>query len=617
MFSKDSIRIFSIRFIRFASFGLLLLLYFFFHMHFQAHGQESSKSEAISPSVSTPILARSWTGTLESGVTRLKLGLHFTLNSEGTWKGTMDSPEQRAFNIPMDSVVLAGDRLRFEIRSVRAKFDGIVSTNPTRIQGSWTQGTNIQVVLHVDEKSQPAKAVVMDSFSGTWNGHIELEKTKLAMVLHLSQDDDGKWRGALDSPEQGAMGIPVDLASVNGKEIYCEIKSAGASIKATLSEDSQTIEGMWVQGEKYSFRLHRSSVPKIVLHRPQTPRAPFPYRTEDITFENKTAKIRLAGTLTLPDGTGPHPAIVLISGSGAHNRDEEMNEHKVFFVIADYLTRKGVAVLRYDDRGTGESTGAFSGTTTLDFADDAISAVEYLSGRSDILVEQIGLLGHSEGGIVAPIAEVKSGKVAFVVLLAGPGVDGEQLLYEQSRRIIASNGGSEEVIEENRLVQEELFRIVATESNASIAETKLKQLSETKAAQHKENGWSNQKIEEWNSAFQADCTRVNSPWFRMFLTLDPADWLRRVRAPILVINGDRDTQVVPDQNLPAIENALKLGGHSSYVIKRLPQLNHQLQTCKTGSPEEYREIEETIAPIALEAVAEWVLKTIESKNTQR
>jgi uncharacterized protein len=462
--------------------------------------QEAESVESIAKT-----LKHDWIGALEVGQNKLKLGLHFKRDTNGNWSGTMDSPDQGAFGIPMDDVSLEGNEVRFEIKRVQAAFDGIVSTNPNSIEGTWTQGIAIKVKMIVDED-------------------------------------------------------------------YSEDK---------ITPDARP--------------------------RPQTPKGPFEYASEEVVINNESAKVRLAGTLTLPKGNEPFPAIVLITGSGAQNRDEEIEGHRIFFVIADHLTQRGIAVLRYDDRGCGASTGVFGTSTTMDFASDAIAAIEYLKTRSDIDASRIGLLGHSEGGLIAPIAAVKSRGIAFIVLMAGPGVNGEQVLYQQSNRIIASNGGSEDVIKENRLVQQEMFNAVKSAADEATARSALMKLMLAKEAKHKQDGWTPEKIEVWKQNFIADCEGVNTPWFRMFLTLEPSNWLKQVKSPVLAINGESDTQVDADQNLTAIENALKIGDHKDFTMKRLPGLNHQFQTCKTGSPNEYGNIQETIAPLALETIASWVI----------
>jgi uncharacterized protein len=597
------------RFVNRISQALLSILILCWSIVFELHGQDT-----LATNTAITTLATDWSGVLEAGKTQLKLGVHFKLDSKGKWTGTMDSPDQGAFGIPMDSVSLEGNKLEFEIKRVQAKFAGNVSVDLASIEGNWTQGISVKVKMQIDKNYKRPMIMVKDTFEGDWNGSISVGKSSLAMILHFRQDASGKWMGSMDSPDQGAFGISIDKITVEGKKISGEIKSASSSFIATLSEDAQELTGTWTQGDELSFELKRSAVTLAPPNRPQTPIGPFPYRSEEVTFENRSANIQLAGTLTLPEGEGPYPAVILITGSGPQNRDEEIAGHRIFFVIADYLTRKGFAVLRYDDRGVGASTGVFDESTTVEFVDDAISALEFLQGRSDIYAGRVGLLGHSEGGIIAPIVEVKSGKVAFLVLMAAPGVNGEQVLYEQAKRIIAANGGSKDLIAENRLVQEELFQIVKTESDRTFAASRLKELTEKKVAMHKDEGWSTEKIDAWKMGFVSECNQVNSPWFRKFLTLDPSDWLKRVKAPVLAINGELDTQVIPDQNLPAIESALIQGGNSSYILKRLSELNHQLQKCKTGSPSEYHEIEETISTSALETISDWLISSAHQWN---
>jgi fermentation-respiration switch protein FrsA (DUF1100 family) len=331
------------------------------------------------------------------------------------------------------------------------------------------------------------------------------------------------------------------------------------------------------------------------LHRPQEPKSPYPYRVEEVVYEN--AGITLAGTLTLPDSGAPFPAVLLISGSGAQDRDETMFGHRPFLVLADNLTRRGIAVLRVDDRGVGGSTGDLSQATSEDLADDVLAGVEYLKTREEINPQQIGLIGHSEGGIIAPIVAVQSPDVAFIVMMAGTGLPGEDILYTQGALIARANGVSEEEIAQNRVLQERLFAVLKQEQNDTVAEEKLREiLDET-------------ELSEENK--QTQIQTMLTPWFRYFLTYDPAPTLMNVQIPVLAINGEKDLQVPPKENLQAIEEALEAGGNQDYTIKELPGLNHLFQTAQTGLPSEYAKIEETMSPSALTVIGDWIVHQIE------
>jgi pimeloyl-ACP methyl ester carboxylesterase len=346
----------------------------------------------------------------------------------------------------------------------------------------------------------------------------------------------------------------------------------------------------------------QSSAPKTITSpiRPQEPKKPYPYDEEEVGYENKRVGVRLAGTLTIPRGQGPFPAVLLITGSGPQDRNESVAGHKPFLVLADHLTRQGIAVLRVDDRGVGGSTGSVPNSTTEDFAADVTVGIEYLKTRKEINPKQIGLIGHSEGGVIAPMVAAQSGDVAFIVLMAGTGLAGEEILYLQGQLILKANGASAGQLAKQRATQESMFKILKEENDPVTAEKRLQEeLSKSLTAEERK------KVEQ---AIAVQIKQVNTPWFRYFLTLDPRPALRKVKCPVLAINGENDLQVPATENLREIEAALKAGGNRDIAIVRLPKLNHLFQTSETGSPSEYIKIEETIAPIALKTMGDWVLK---------
>jgi hypothetical protein len=310
---------------------------------------------------------------------------------------------------------------------------------------------------------------------------------------------------------------------------------------------------------------------------------------EHVAIVNAPGQAVLDGTLTVPEGKGPFPAVVLITGSGAQNRDEEIFGHKPFLVLADHLTRRGIAVLRYDDRGVGKSTGSFASATSEDFASDAWAAWQTLSARPGIDPKRTGLVGHSEGGIIAPMLAAAHPEIAFVVMLAGTGVTGEQVMLAQAAAIMKASGATDAAIASYTGLQKQIFTVLREETSmARIAE----RLSAIPAGS--------------KEASAALVKQSASPWLRFFATYDPAPALAKVRCPVLAIAGGLDLQVLPDQNVPAIEAALKQGGNTDYTVRRLPGLNHLLQTARTGLPAEYAQIEETMAPAALDAITAWI-----------
>src|SRR5215831_13352939 len=344
------------------------------------------------------------------------------------------------------------------------------------------------------------------------------------------------------------------------------------------------------------------------LNRPQEPKKPYPYDEEEVGYENRRDGVKLAGTLTFPRGKGPFPAVLLITGSGPQDRNESVFGHKPFLVLADYLTRQGIAVLRVDDRGIGGSTGSVPNSTSENFATDVMAGIEFLKSHKGINPKQIGLIGHSEGGLIAPMVAAQSNDVAFIVLLAGPGLPGEEILYLQGAAILKASGASAEVLARQRASQEMIFAIVKQEKDNAVAEKKVREGFDKQMA-----GLSEAEKAQANQTPDAQITAVLSPWFRYFLTYDPRPALARVKCPVLALNGENDLQVPVTENLREIEATLKAAGNKDVTIVRLPKLNHLFQPSETGSPGEYGKIEETFAPVALKTIGDWILKRGEAK----
>jgi pimeloyl-ACP methyl ester carboxylesterase len=385
-----------------------------------------------------------------------------------------------------------------------------------------------------------------------------------------------------------------------------ESKPIGARYTGKRNERGTAFEGEFTQlGTKLPLRLAKTDKVSEPA-RPQTPKPPFPYRSEDVTYEYKAGRVRLAGTLTLPRGSGPFAAVILITGSGAQDRDETILGHKPFLVLADYLTRRGIAVLRVDDRGVGGSTGKISSSTSEDFAGDALAGVAFLKGRKEIDPRKIGLMGHSEGGLIAPMAAARSNDVAFIVLLAGTGLPGSEILVAQGELILKANGASESELKLQRQIQKRLIEIISSEPDEKVAGAKiaaaLKEiLAALPAAEKEALGEGGGQLSETN------INRFNNAWFRYFLAYDPRPTLKKVRCPVLAMSGEKDLQAPSRRNLAEIAGALEAGGNRNVKTVALPGLNHLFQPCKTGSPSEYAAIETTMAPEALKTVGDWIL----------
>jgi hypothetical protein len=437
---------------------------------------------------------------------------------------------------------------------------------------------------------------------GSWAGTLKISNVELRIVFNVIKDASGKLLANLDSPDQGAYGIAVDEVIVKGDSIKFIVGVVKGFYAGKIFPDSLKIAGVWNQGGR-ALPLDLRKTEKLEKpKRPQEPKEPFPYRSEEIKFVNTEAGDTLAGTLTLPDEAGPFTAVILVTGSGPQNRNEELLGHKPFLVLADYLTRKGIAVLRYDDRGIGESTGDFRIATSEDFADDAIAAVEYLKTKNEI--NKIGVAGHSEGGIIAPMVAVQSNDVDFIVLIAGTGIRGDSILMLQTELIMRASGSDEATISRDLGIYRQIYSILVSDNDdeaikqdlSAILDDSYKYLTEEEKV---EVGTKEQMIE-------MQLNVLLGKWFRYFIKYDPYPTLKKVKCPVLAINGEKDLQVPPKENLSAIEKALKEGGNKNYKIVEMPGLNHLFQKSATGSPTEYGNIEETFSPDAMKVISDWI-----------
>ncbi|MDH5385453.1 MAG: alpha/beta hydrolase [Candidatus Aminicenantes bacterium] len=445
---------------------------------------------------------------------------------------------------------------------------------------------------------------------GIWQGTLRFSGIELRIVFTISRSPDNTLTATYDVPEQNATDVPVDEITFNNRNVRLEIIPIEGVFKGKLSEDGVKIDGNWTQsGMTLPLMLERTHT-KPVIKRPQEPKEPFPYRIEEVVFKNINAGITLAGTLTSPPSEGKFPAVLLLSGSGAQDRDEAAFGHRPFLVLADYLTRRGIAVLRVDDRGVGGSTGDFDEATAMDYAADAMAGVAYLKSRKEINHDLIGLVGHSEGGMIASMVAVQSPDIAFIVLIASPGLAIKEMEYSEQARTLKANGASDDLIARNLALQESLFAVISQKIDSKVVQEEFtsiiteffKGLSEE---ERKITGISEENLEvHIHDQFQ----RLHSPWFRFYLPFDPGTVLQKVACPVLAVNGEKDVQVTPKENLQAIIRALKAGGNKKYTVKELPNLNHLLQTAKTGNISEYGKIEETMSPTALQIIGDWILE---------
>ena len=541
-------------------------------------------------------IAGDWEGTLRVQGAELRLALHVTKDDGGRLKATLDSVDQDAFDIPVTAITLSGSNVSFTVLEVHGSYHGKFNADATSIDGTWTQLGPLPLSFHrvtapIKKDHLLAKPSDID---GTWWGTLETGVVSLRMVFHITNTEDGLIATA-DSPDQNAKGLPVTSVTRNGPSLKLEMKQLAGVFEGKIDPTLSTIEGTWTQaGHTLPLTLKRlKNAAELERRRPQNPVKPYPYHEEEVTYANKAAGVTFGATLTIPPGKGPFPAVFLITGSGPQDRDESLMGHKPFLVLADYLTRRGIAVLRADDRGTGKSTGVFSTATTLDFAGDAEAALDYLKSRPEVDPHKIGLIGHSEGGVIAPMVAALNHDVAFIVMMAGTGVPGDQILIAQKTLIEEASGVSHEQVEKDVAEERELLAMVRREKDQATLE---KELREKLAA----------KLTEPQLTTQVKF--LSSPWLRYFIEYDPANALSKVTCPVLAINGEKDLQVPPKLNLPAIRKALEAGGNKNVEVDELPGLNHLFQTATTGSPNEYAQIEETMSPIALDTMADWILK---------
>jgi len=447
------------------------------------------------------------------------------------------------------------------------------------------------------------------SIVGDWSGVLAIGGVELHLIFHITEKD-GKYIATMDSPDQGANGIPASSTTYADGVLEIAIASAGLKYTGSIDPNSvNIIKGNLNQGGR-TFEIDLARINKLEENynkssaKQQDPVKPYPYYTKEVVFTNNFDGVTLSGTLTKPKKKGKFPAVVLVSGSGPQNRDEELLGHRPFLVLADYLTRNGIAVLRYDDRGTASSTGDFANSTTEDFARDAKAAVSFLKSQKGIT--KVGIIGHSEGGLIAPMVAAEMPDLAFVVLLAGPGIKGDSLLLLQQFLIGKANGSSKSDLEKAAELNKGAFDLMLRSDDLAEITKDLKNYFTIKVASApasmKPTGMTEAQIVDYLLAQYAN------KWMIKFIKTDPTVYLEKTKCPVLALNGEKDLQVPPKENLDAIAKAVKSNGNTKVQTITLPGLNHLFQECKTGSPSEYATIEQTFSPKALEIIGNWILE---------
>jgi hypothetical protein len=453
--------------------------------------------------------------------------------------------------------------------------------------------------------TKPLQYSTQDKIVGIWLGELEIPNSaKLRMGIVISKTDNNSFKAVLNIIDQATGEILCDEVIYRNDSLVIRITGLGIEIAGILDTENKSIKGEFKQrGGIIPVSFTRTDkLPELL--RPQEPKEPFPYIDENVIFENQKAGIKLAGTLTFPNSKGKFPAVILVTGSGQQDRNENIGGHKPFWIIADYLTRNGIAVLRVDDRGIGGSTGNFNQSTTGDFAEDALAGLTFLKSRREIDLKKIGIIGHSEGGIVAPLAASISSDVAFIVSMAGVFINFEDVIIDQILNQQKLLGRNNEDLELERNWRKKIYSLAKENTDSITAAKKLWNLySDLTEDEIKRLNWPKGRQE-------AQIKQVLNPWWRYVLGLDNKAVLMKVKCPVLAIYGELDQQVNPDKNIPIIEEVLKVGINKNLTVKKFPGLNHLFQTAKTGSEYEYFRIEETFSPQALQFITEWILKQV-------
>jgi pimeloyl-ACP methyl ester carboxylesterase len=476
---------------------------------------------------------------------------------------------------------------------------------------TWSRGCTLLVLLipFLVAGVSFASSAAAAALDGAWMGTLAVPGANLRVVFHFSSTPDGQLKGTVDSPDQGAAGIPIEKVTLDAGTVHCDVKVIGGTFDGTMAADGQSIAGTWKQGPG-SLPLtltpataEASAPPK----RPQEPQPPYPYTSEDVVFSNSAAQVELAGTLTRPQGKGPFPVVLLIAGSGPNTRNEEVAGHKIFLVLADALTRRGLAVLRVDKRGVGQSKGDYAKATTEDFVSDAQAAVAWLRQQPEIDARHIGLLGHSEGAVIAPAVAVRTPGVSFLVLVGAPAVRGDEILLRQAELIRETDSPHSSAFNAFQAeLSRQILQAVEQEADDARASARMHEIWETYQAKLATSGLTapeQKEIEQQGVALEPRIKQLTAPWMRHFLAYSPAPDLRKVRQPILVLYGSVDLQVPPSQNRAVMERLLK--ANKDHTVTEVPGVNHLMQPAKTGSPGEYLKIETTIDPKVLQLIGDW------------
>lgn len=551
-------------------------------------------------------LAGCWAGSVGAANAQRRAAIEFTRGPSG-WSGALHALGRRVESDSLRDIQATGSGLTFVVRRGTSDrvFRGTVAS--TGLSGQVTADTLSQPFAFT--RPAPGADPVL-ALTGYWRGGVyQGEMMIVRMGLEVAPAPCDQALVTMDSPDQNVEDLPLTSLRMVGDSLFFELSYIGGAFRGAAAPGATALAGEWTQGgQRLTMRFDRADS-AASFTRPQEPREPFPYTAEEVTYRNAADGTRFAATLTIPQGEGPFPAAVLITGSGAQNRDEAIMGHRPFLVIADHLTRRGIAVLRADDRGVGGSSGSTMAATIADNAGDVQAAVELLRAHPKIDRARVGLIGHSEGGWVGPLVASRGDAVAFVVMLAGPAVSGEEILYAQTRAISTASGLSPVFIDGSEAVSRRLYAIVKSEPDSARAMTAMLALADTvlrtlppDQAAALDSAWKDPARAE---QFAQGLAITTTPWFRYLLTYEPAAALDALRVPVLALFGELDLQVPPAQSVPVLERLWS--DHPDATIRVLAKHNHLFQRAETGLMAEYARIEETFSVEALELMTQWIL----------
>ncbi len=543
-----------------------------------------------------------WKGTLDAKVAKLRLQLEIEpKGDEGDALGQLISLDQSNTKMKLDKLTREGDSISFSIRAMGVNYEGKVASDGKSIKGTFTQaGQSFPLDFVKGEKAKPTTQFQ------TWTGKMKAGTREFDFQFRVFQDEDQNITAKLDSFSERIFGLHCEIThDLEAGTVNIDIPITKATYVGKFGDDMKTINGKWKQaGGEFDLVLKQVDLDETrepkAPERPQTPKAPFPYKSKPITFKNEGVGIKLAGTLTVPKDSENPPVVILISGSGPQDRDETIADHRPFAVIADHLSRNGIAVFRYDERGVGASEGEFGSATSADLATDVEAAIDRLKGRRDVGSSKIILAGHSEGGLLAPMIASRRDDVDGIILLAAPAVNGAEIVLSQSRLIAATAGVSEEELDRQGTILKAAFELLKSKSDGS-GDFYAKFKEKAASVMGKEiDGF------ELAPEIEMSVRQIDTPWFRYFATYEPGPALEKTQCPVLALIGRKDLQVDAKLNVPPLREALKAGGNKDVKIRELDNLNHLFQECKTGLPGEYGSIEQTFSPVALKLMSRWI-----------